>query len=164
MLTRIYNPKDDREAGFTLIELLVVVAIIGILAAIAIPVFLNQRNSARDASAKADLNTVAQFMETAYTQDNAWPTGAASGAIANGDAENVVTSPGNVVAVQYTAGQDDPSAGYRISACNVESGVGYFYDSAAGGLLPDNTGDYCTGDTPPDPALAAWGTVTAPTA
>ena len=74
MLTRIYKPRDDREAGFTLIELLVVVAIIGILAAIAIPVFLNQRASARDASVKADINGIAKVMETVYTDKGYYPT------------------------------------------------------------------------------------------
>ena len=73
MLTRIQRAKEKGEAGFTLIELLVVVAIIGILAAIAIPVFLNQRNSARDASVKADLNSVAKALETSYTVNNAFP-------------------------------------------------------------------------------------------
>jgi type IV pilus assembly protein PilA len=58
-----------REDGFTLIELLVVILIIGILAAIAIPSFLNQKGKASDASAK-ELAHSAQVAAETYATDN----------------------------------------------------------------------------------------------
>jgi len=67
MLARIRKAQEEREGGFTLIELLVVIIIIGILAAIAIPVFLNQRKKAVDASMKSDARTVANEEETYFT-------------------------------------------------------------------------------------------------
>ena len=57
------------ESGFTLVELLVVMLIIGILAAIAIPSFFNQRDKANDAQAKAAVRTAQTAMET-YATDN----------------------------------------------------------------------------------------------
>lgn len=60
---------DKGEAGFTLIELLVVMLILGILAAIAIPAFFNQREKATDAQAKSAARTAETAMETYATEN-----------------------------------------------------------------------------------------------
>jgi len=62
--------RAEEEKGFTLIELLVVILIIGILAAIAIPSFLNQKSKANDAAAKSQARTLQTAMETYATDNN----------------------------------------------------------------------------------------------
>ena len=73
MLHKLRQRMAD-ERGFTLIELLVVILIIGILAAIALPAFLNQRAKAQDSEAKSAARTAQTAMETYYTDTQAYTT------------------------------------------------------------------------------------------
>jgi type IV pilus assembly protein PilA len=75
--------RAGNEKGFTLIELLVVILIIGILAAIALPAFLNQRGKAQDTEAKTEARTAQTAMETLYTDEQDYTTGKTAGTLSN---------------------------------------------------------------------------------
>lgn len=62
----------EKDKGFTLIELLVVVVIIGILAAIAIPIFLNQKDKAAEASVKSDIKNASTYLESYFVDNNTY--------------------------------------------------------------------------------------------
>ena len=84
MLARIRKSTEEKDEGFTLIELLVVIIIIGILAAIAIPVFLNQRQKGYKADMKSVAKNGATAVESFATETNGDYTGLTVGQHADG--------------------------------------------------------------------------------
>ena len=74
LLQHINQKNKQKEEGFTLIELLVVIIIIGILAAIALPSFLNQANKAKQTEAKQTLSAMNKTQQAYYTENNEFLT------------------------------------------------------------------------------------------
>ena len=77
MLQRFHAMKEERDGGFTLIELLVVILIIAILAAIAIPVFLRQREKGWRSQMESAVKNAATAQESYLTSNPDYATGAA---------------------------------------------------------------------------------------
>jgi type IV pilus assembly protein PilA len=132
--TRARRAEGDR--GFTLIELLVVVVIIGILVAIAIPVYLNYREGAANKTAQSDIRGAITAVEQYYTEYSAYPDTAGddeSFNLGTGTQLVKVTLSGGTD-LRYVKGSTDGS-GYAICAKNSGGDTVYRYVSAQGGSV-----------------------------
>lgn len=122
--------KVGSEGGFTLIELLVVIIIIAILAAIAIPMYLSQREKGWNANIRSDLRNAAVAQESYYTDHDQYTQ-----TEANLEAEGF--NPSADVTITYVVGS---TSRYCMSAVHSSGGDTFYIDSDDGEV----TTDQCT--------------------
>jgi type IV pilus assembly protein PilA len=157
MLARMQKSLKEKDQGFTLIELLVVIVIIGILAAIAIPIFLNQQKKGVDSSLKSDLKSAATTVETwrvdhpsdAITPDTVESDESVTPGTATTALGDFKASSGNTIKVVPVSGTGNLGAyciyGYNPKASDATSATNvYIYNSLKGGLQADVTAPACT--------------------
>ena len=140
-ISSVVIPK--RQSGFTLIELLCVIAIIGILSAIAVPVFFDQRRKASIATMKSDVSTVRTGLDAYYVRSNSY--GPEEVIAENGGAigEALSTfvfrsSPRNTVTTLH----DDATASYCIIVNNKTASTVVTYGQGKGTIAIGCTAGY----------------------
>ena len=127
-LAKLREERAEGEKGFTLIELLVVVVIIGILVAIAIPLYLNYRKGAENKDAQSDVRNAIGAIENCYADNNNRYPGTATTAVSStGGYINLtcVTTATNGTATASTSSGGDQTI-------NISDGVALTYTPGAG--------------------------------
>jgi type IV pilus assembly protein PilA len=147
MLLKLRQRMARDESGFTLVELLVVMLILGLLIAVAIPTFFNQKQKANDADSKAMAHTAQTAIETYATDHQGSYVGADQAALTaiEGTVDTTVAVSG-VSATGYTITVTNPTTSHTFSI--VRAGGSFSFPCTPGGQggCPDDATPGGAGD------------------